>query len=163
ERGIMKSAPGIAWVGAVLMASVASAAPLQSPSAAAPSKATNSREVPANAMKAFIDSLPADPKNPPFDETQALALIALPLSCIDHPQTRSEEGSIGYLFDLNTRLIEGFDRRRMFYGCADWHSVVNSTWTLIRTLKTFPKIAVAQLIREKLASHLDAPNAAGEM
>src|SRR5262249_16459662 len=96
----------------------------------------------------------------PVDETQALALIALPLSCIDHPQTRSEEGSIGYLFDLNTRLIEGFDRRRVFYECADWHSAVNSTWTLIRTLKTFPKIAVAQLIREKLASHLDA---AGEM
>jgi hypothetical protein len=159
----MKSAPGVVWVGVVLMASVASGAPLQSPSAAAPSKAPTSRSVPTNAMKAFIESLPADPKNPPFDETQALALVALPLSCIDHPQTRSEESSTGYLFDLNTRLIEGYDRRRMFYGCADWHSAVNSTWTLIRTLKTFPKIAVAQLIREKLASHLDAPNAAGEM
>jgi len=62
-----------------------------------------------------------------------------------------------------TRLMAGYDRQRSFYGCYDWHSAVNSTWTLVTVLKKYPNIPIAQLIREKLNDHLGKRNLAGEL
>jgi len=150
----------------ILAAAVYISAPLLGASLqtsnAAPVNQSRSGTGGADTLSSFLKSLP-NPTVPPFSETQALGLVAMPLSCADHPQTRSEDNPIGYLFDPNPRFVEGYDKRRAFYGCNDWHSAVNSTWTLVRTLKMFPKMPVAKLIREKLSSHLDAPNIAGEM
>jgi hypothetical protein len=157
----MRTRLRVLLVGAALL-SVAAAAPRAQGTNADSASASRSRSARSPSLKTFLDSLP-DVKVPPFTESQALGLIAMPLSCIDHPQGRSEDNPLGYLFDPNPRFIDGYDKRRVFYGCSDWHSAVNSTWTLIMALKMFPKIAVAKLIREKLASHLDAPNVAGEM
>ncbi|MGH9483337.1 MAG: DUF2891 family protein, partial [Terriglobales bacterium] len=62
-----------------------------------------------------------------------------------------------------THLLAGYDRQRSFYGCYDWHSAVNSTWTLVTVLKKYPHLPVAELIREKLNDHLGQRNLAGEL
>ena len=52
---------------------------------------------------------------------------------------------------------------RAFYGCGDWHSAVNATWTLTVVLKRMPEISVGRLIREKLTDHLGKTNLDGEV
>lgn len=117
----------------------------------------------AKEVDAYYASLPA-PAIPPFTQEQALALVAMPLSCLDHPQALPEQ-RVEYLWvhSAGPRILDGYDKNRAFYGCFDWHSAVNSTWTLITVLKQFPTIAVGPLIREKLKEHLGRKNMEGEM
>lgn len=49
-----------------------------------------------------------------------------------------------------------------FYGCFDWHSAVHSHWTLVRLLRTEPKLPEAKAIRAALAAHLTAENLKAE-
>src|ERR1051326_7167135 len=101
-------------------------------------------------LKAYLSSLP-EAQFPAFNQEQALALVALPLSCVDRPQS-IPESRVDYLWmqEGKPRLLESYDKNRVFYGCFDWHSSVNSTWTLVAVLKQFPQIPVGPLIREKL-------------
>jgi hypothetical protein len=105
-------------------------------------------------LKTYYDSL-SDAKFPAFNETQAMALVTLPLACVDRPQALPEQRQ-DYLWvhDAKPHLVDGFDKTRAFYGCFDWHSAVNSTWTMAAVLKQFPNIATGPLIREKLKEHL---------
>jgi Protein of unknown function (DUF2891) len=114
-------------------------------------------------LTGYLESLPAA-QMPAFDEWQAMALVAMPLSCIDRPQAQSDQRA-EYLWthDSKARLLDGYDKNRAFYGCFDWHSAVNSTWTLVAALKQFPQMPVGQLIREKLRDHLGKRNIEGEM
>jgi len=111
-------------------------------------------------LTALVRSLP-DVKETPLTEGEALGVAAMPLACIDHPQSRGDTPP--YLYDTTMRLMDDYDATRVFYGCADWHSAANSTWAMIKILKTFPKIVVAPLIREKLDSHLGSANVLGEI
>jgi Protein of unknown function (DUF2891) len=97
----------------------------------------------------------------PFDRSTAMWLVTLPLGCIDklHDAPRSR----GYVYEAAFTLKPGFQKTRAFYGCSDWHSAVNSTWTMVKVLKTFPDLPLAQLIREKLAEHLTAEAIKGEV
>ena len=115
------------------------------------------------ALNAYLASLPAV-QLPAFTEQQALALAAMPLSCFDHPQALPEQRT-DYLWvhDSKPHIVEAYDKNRAFYGCYDWHSAVNSTWTLAVIVKQFPNIAVARLIHEKLKDHLGKKNIEGEM
>ncbi|MDH3223504.1 MAG: DUF2891 domain-containing protein [Gemmatimonadota bacterium] len=97
-----------------------------------------------------------------LDESTALALAAMPLSCLDRPHAPRPDRP-GYLDDVSYERREGFESSRAFYGCWDWHSAVNSTWTLVRILKEFPDLPIAPLIREKLRSHLSEEAMAGEL
>ena len=147
-----KTKPGIlAWVALMSLG----AAPVR---AAAPNA-----EAEAKAIQAYLGSLP-DAKLADFNEAQAMALVAMPLSCIDHPQAQSEQ-RVDYLWvhDSKAHLLDAYDKARAFYGCFDWHSAVNSTWTLVAVLKRFPQIPVGQLIREKLKDHLAKRNIEGEI
>jgi hypothetical protein len=45
-----------------------------------------------------------------------------------------------------------------FYGCFDWHSGVHNHWALLKLLKTYPKIAEAKAIKEKLENSFNATN-----
>lgn len=112
---------------------------------------------------AFLKSLP-DAKLPVIDQTQALALVSLPLSCVDHLQALPEN-RVDYLWipDGKPHLIEGFEKNRVFYGCSDWHSAVHSLWALVYVAKKFPGIPVGSLIRDRLKDHLGKTNVAGEM
>jgi hypothetical protein len=96
-----------------------------------------------------------------FDKDTAMWLVTLPLGCIDKVQDPPR--SRGYIYESTVTLQPGFQKKRAFYGCFDWHSAVNSTWTMIKILKTFPDLPVAQLIREKLNDHLSADAMKGEI
>lgn len=118
----------------------------------------------ARNMAEFLSRLP-NPRAPRLDRDEALFLTALALSCIDRPQTISPQSaaSLGYLYKPQLTPLAGVAKTRAFYGCYDWHSAVNSTWTLAALLKQFPDMSVAGLIREKLNAHLGKSNLNGEL
>jgi len=120
-------------------------------------------EAEAKQLGAFLASLPPA-QLPQLTEQQALAMVAMPLSCLDHPQSLPEQ-RVDYLWVHETKphIVDAYDKNRAFYGCFDWHSAVNSTWTMVAVLKQFPNIAVGRLIQEKLKDHLDKKNIEGEM
>jgi len=131
------------------------------PAVAADSKTKTGSD--ARAMDAYLASLPPA-QLPAMTEEQALALSTMPLSCLDHPQSLPE-GRTDYLWvhDGKPHMLDGYDKSRAFYGCFDWHSAVNSTWTLVAIVKQFPDIPVARLVQEKLKQHLGKKNIEGEM
>jgi len=88
-------------------------------------------------------------------------LAALPIGCIDKPHEPPK--SRGYLYESTIVLKPDFHKTRAFYGCSDWHSAVNSTWTLVKLLRAFPDLSVARLMREKLNEHLAPGPMAGEV
>jgi len=100
---------------------------------------------------------------PPFDEKQALAIAAMPLSCIDHPEGKPPDPNYLYTYDSKPRLVDDYDKNRAFYGCYDWHSSVNSLWSMAAILRRFPQISIASLLREKLNAHLSKQALAGEV
>jgi hypothetical protein len=111
-------------------------------------------------LGAFLAKLPA--ASPPvLNQDQALWLATMPLSCLDHPQAQSSAPP--YLWVATYRPPDDYQKTLAFYGCFDWHSSVNSTWTLLRLLKSYPALPVGNLIRQKLGRHLDASNLAGEL
>ena len=95
-----------------------------------------------------------------LDEALAVSLTAMPLSCLDRPHARP--ATRGYLWEATYRPIDDFQKTRIFYGCFDWHSAVNSAWSLVKALKMFPGMATGPLIRAKLDKHLGKSNVAGE-
>jgi len=96
-----------------------------------------------------------------FDRETAMWLATLPLGCIDklHDPPRSR----GYVYESTVTIRPNFQKTRAFYGCFDWHSSVNSTWTLVKILRTHPDLPVARLIREKLNDHLSEEAIKGEI
>jgi hypothetical protein len=111
-------------------------------------------------LASFYASLPVvDPH--PFDMPTALRLTAMPLSCMDHPQPRPNAAP--YLWEATYTPVPDYETTRAFYGCYDWHSAVNSAWTLVRILKTFPDLPTAPAIRQKLNDHFGATNIAGDL
>src|SRR5438552_2584695 len=111
-------------------------------------------------LASFYASLPNVTPHP-FDRATALQLSAMPLSCMDHPQPRPNAPP--YLWDATYTPVPDHETTRAFYGCYDWHSAVNSAWTLVRILKAFPDLSTATAIRQKLNEHLGATNIAGDL
>ena len=111
-------------------------------------------------LASFYASLPAVAPHP-FDKATALQLSAMPLSCMDHPQPRPNAAP--YLWEATYTPVPDYETTRAFYGCYDWHSAVNSAWTLVRILKTFPDLPTAPAIRQKLNDHFGATNIAGDL
>ena len=111
-------------------------------------------------LDAMLKSLPA-PAAPVLDGPQALWLATMPLACLDRPHAHPPLR--GYLWEATYRPVDGYQKNLAFYGCFDWHSSVNSIWTLVRLMKGFPDLAVAPLARQKLSRHLDKSNMAGEL
>ncbi len=114
-------------------------------------------------LATYMASLPPT-QLPAFTEDQAVALVAMPLSCLDHPQAVAEQ-RVEYLWlhDSKPHILDAYDKNRAFYGCFDWHSAVNSTWTMVAVLKQFPNLALGRLIHEKLKDHLSKKNIEGEI
>jgi hypothetical protein len=125
--------------------------------------ASSATETDASHASSYLKTLPNIPP-PVIDAAQLVTLAALPLSCIDHPQDAPEHPH-DYLWvhDSKRRTVDDYDKTRAFYGCFDWHSAVNSTWTLIYVLKQNPKMALAPIIRQRLNEHLAPTNIAGEV
>lgn len=111
-------------------------------------------------LEALLASLPVT-KAPALDEPHAHWLVAQPFACLDELQPRP--GNRPYFWEATFRPVDSYDKVRAFYGCGDWHSAVNATWTLAVVLKRLPEISVGRLIREKLADHLGKTNLDGEV
>ena len=111
-------------------------------------------------LTAFLAKLPSATP-PALNQEQALWLATMPLSCLDRPQ--AAPSGRGYLWEATYRPPDDYQKNLAFYGCFDWHSSVNSTWTLVRLLKGYADLPVGNLVRQKLGRHLDASNLAGEL
>lgn len=111
-------------------------------------------------LDGLLKSLPVE-SAPALDAAQALWLATMPLACMDRPQAHSAQR--GYLWEPTYRPVEDYQKTLAFYGCYDWHSSVNSMWTLVRLLKGYPNLPLAGMIRQKLTRHLDKSNIAGEL
>jgi hypothetical protein len=114
----------------------------------------------AQDITAFLAQLPTSTP-PVLNQNQALWLATMPLACLDHPH--AAPSGRGYLWEATYRPPDDYQKNLAFYGCFDWHSSVNSTWTLVKLLKNYPDISIAGLIRQQLGKHLDKTNLAGEL
>ena len=104
---------------------------------------------------------------PVLDLETALNLASLPLSCFDHPHSLPGNRS-AYLHEMTFTRVPDYEGTRAFYGCWDWHSAVNSAWTMIRLLKELPELSEAPastgpLVREKMRNHITESAIAGEL
>ena len=134
-----------------------SAAPLSQGAAEAPSAIAGD----ASASDSITRAAPTPEHF--LDLETALSLATLPLGCIDRPHALPRNRS-SYLYDVTYTRRPDFETERAFYGCWDWHSAVNSTWTMVRLVKEFPEIpAVAPLVREKLREHITESTIEGEL
>jgi len=115
----------------------------------------------AKIAPSFGASLP-EVQVPPLDREMALALVAMPLSCLDRPHAPPQNRRT-YLDTVVATRLPGYERTRAFYGCWDWHSAVNSTWAMVKLYKEFPDIPVSGLIEEKLEEHLSQEALRGEL
>lgn len=111
-------------------------------------------------------SLSAQSSGPPavppaLDRQMAQWLVTLPLSCVGKPHAPPR--SRGYLYQTTAVIKPDFAKTRAFYGCYDWHSSVNSMWTMAKLLRRYPDLPIAKLIREKLTEHLTADAIKGEV
>ena len=111
-------------------------------------------------LDAFMKSLPSATVKP-LDQQAALLYTALPLACMDDLQARPAQRP--YFWQPMYRTVENHDKVRAFYGCNDWSTAVNATWTIVTLLKKYPAIPVEGLIREKLTDHLGRTNLEGEL
>jgi hypothetical protein len=111
-------------------------------------------------LGAMLTSLPSV-NAPILDQGQALWLATMPLACLDRPQAAPQ--TRGYVWEATYRPPDDYQKTLAFYGCFDWHSSVNSIWTLVRLLKSYPGLPVASLVRQMLGKHLDQSNIAGEL
>jgi hypothetical protein len=112
-------------------------------------------------IASFMASIP-EVDVPALDLETALGLAAMPLACVDRPHA-TPRNRPGYLDERTTVRRPDYESTRAFYGCYDWHSAVNSTWTMVRIFKDFPDISVGGLIREKLNDHITEETMAGEL
>lgn len=114
----------------------------------------------AKDLSALLTTLPpADA--PVLDPAQALWLATMPLACIDRPH--APPSTRGYLWEATYRPPDDYQRNLSFYGCYDWHSSVNSMWTLVRLIKSYPNLSIAPLIKQKLSKHFEKSNLNGEL
>ena len=151
----MKLTRATSLLTAVLCASLGSVAGAQAVSDSAPVKEKEFKD-----LASFYKSLP-EPTAEQLNAARALTLSAMPLSCVDHPHPRPTTPA--YLWEPTYTPVDSFETKRAFYGCYDWHSAVNSTWTLIKLLKLFPDLPTGPAIREQLDRHLGPSNVDGEV
>jgi hypothetical protein len=122
-----------------------------------------SQSVDAKKVSDYLKTLPA--ATPPvYDAAKRETLAASAISCTDHPQ-ESPANRNNYLWQYAKppQLLEAYDKNRAFYGCADWHSAVGSTWALMSLRKQDPKISVASDIKDIATNHFKKPNMDGEI
>ncbi len=81
-----------------------------------------------------------------LSEEQVNNLIELPLACI---QTEYPN-KLGQTLGGRENIGEPHELHPAFYGCFDWHSSVHGHWSLIKLLKTFPRLEKEKEARDKL-------------
>ena len=90
---------------------------------------------------------------------QANSLAQLPLACMQTEYPNKLGQTIGGKEDMG----EPHALHPAFYGCFDWHSAVHGHWSLVRLLKSFPRLEKAEVIRTKLKDNLSQANILAEV
>ena len=121
------------------------------------------QSVDAKKIAEYQKTLPAITA-PVFDAPKRETLAVYAISCADHPE-ESPANRNNYLWQYAKapQLLEAYDKNRTFYGCADWHSAVGATWTLMSLMKQDPKISVSSDIKDIATTHFRKPNIDGEL
>jgi len=100
---------------------------------------------------------------PVFDEQKREMLATYSISCADHPEEST--GTRNYYlwgYEKMPQLLEGYDRNRSFFGCANWHDAVGATWMMMSLLKQDSKITLASDIKDIATTHFRKSNMDGE-
>jgi hypothetical protein len=120
----------------------------------------NVKPVEFHDLQSFFASLPVvEPGR--LDGKNTIWLAAMPLSCMDHPHNHPSPAP--YLWEVSYTPVQDHETTRAFYGCSDWHSAVNSAWTLVKLLKLTPNLPTGPAIRQKLNEHFGASNMLGDL
>jgi hypothetical protein len=111
----------------------------------------------------YAKTLPAATA-PVFDEQKKEMLASFAISCADHPQENTGTRN-NYLWGYEKMpvILENYDRQRAFFGCANWHDAVGSTWMMMSLLRQDPKIPLASDIKDIATTHFRKGNMDGEV
>lgn len=110
----------------------------------------------------YARTLPAA-SAPAFDEQKKEMLASFAISCADHPhEDTGTRNNYLWGYEKMPVLLENYDRNRAFFGCANWHDAVGSTWMIMSLLRQDPKIALASDIKDIATTHFRKPNVDGE-
>jgi Protein of unknown function (DUF2891) len=111
----------------------------------------------------YLKSLPAATA-PAFTEEKKETLASFAISCTDHPQENTGTRN-NYLwgYEKMPLILDGYDRNRAFFGCANWHDAVGSTWMLMSLLRQDPKITLGSDIKDIATTHFRKTNIDGEV
>ena len=98
-------------------------------------------------------------KVPILNIEQANKLANLPLDCINTEYPNRLSQTLGGEADLKAPT----ELHPAFYGCFDWHSSVHGHWSLVSLLKSFPNLAHAEAIKQKLLNNISKENIEAEV
>jgi hypothetical protein len=114
---------------------------------------TESREVtpPPNIQ---IESL-----QPKLNLVSAELLISLPLKCTEQEYPNKLSQTLAGDEDLLSPTI----LHPAFYGCFDWHSSVHGHWSMVKLLKEFPEMELADSAMGILQKNITSENIATEL
>ena len=121
------------------------------------------QNVDAKKVAEYLKTLPAVAP-PVYDAAKRETLAVSAISCADHPQEAPANRN-NYLWQYSKppQLLDGYDKNRSFYGCADSHSAVGAVWALMSLMKQDPKISVASDIKDIATTHFKKTNVDGEL
>jgi len=85
---------------------------------------------------------------------KANILAELPLACLQSEYPNKLGQTLGNSEDMG----EPHQLHPSFFGCFDWHSSVHGHWSLVRLLKEFPRLAHADVVRDKLRENITMEN-----
>jgi hypothetical protein len=110
----------------------------------------------------YAKSLPAVAP-PAYDVMRREELAAGAISCEDRPE-EAPINSNSYLwrYDKPAQLLEGYDKKRAFFGCTNWHDAVASTWLLMSVQRQDPKMALGSDVKDIATTHFRKSNLDGE-
>src|SRR5580698_4770866 len=93
-------------------------------------------------VSAYLKTLPTQPPMA-FDEARREQLAASGISCSDHPQEAPvNRNDYLWLYTKQPQILDGYDKSRAFFGCANWHDAVATVWMLMATMREEPKISL---------------------
>ena len=111
------------------------------------------------ASSSFSQSLLDDERLNGLEESVALNFAEIALNCVH----KEYPNKLNQVLKTEEDLKGPKELHPAFYGCFDWHSSVHGHWMLVRILKQFPDLELADEIKAKLAISLTKENIEGEI
>ena len=109
-------------------------------------------------LRRLLETLPGAGAAGSLDEKLASRLVALSIHCVD----REYPNKPSNVQNSDREVVPPRQLHPAFSGCFDWHSAVHGHWTMVRILRTFPRLPEATTLRARLDARLNATTLAGE-